>query len=379
MEETITQQAIRLKKEKVIKGITCPSCSGELDIAEGIRSLNCKYCGSLLVAKGSGTSMRFYVPKKLNRNDAINKAMNWLGSGLAKAKGLKQNSKVTEAFLAYIPYWRVTADIVGWVFGQEKRTRTSNGRTETYYVDVEKKVMRTYDRTYSACDVSELGVKQVNLTGDEIVPVEMETLQRDGMLFNVVSSEKEAFEFALDQFSSDARASSGVDRVTFEHTDLIRKQISIVYYPLWVIRYTFANRTYQVVVDGEDGSICYGKAPGNNLYRAVIGILGTASGMFLTTLFGAFAFAGKSDSSVKFAFAVYIISFIIGIILIRKGYKRFRYGGEIEEGTGIVVQQPKKKETTVAGINKSDAMELTKNVAVSVAIGAIAGAIFNRR
>lgn len=379
MEETITQQAIRLKKEKVIKGITCPSCSGELDIAEGIRSLNCKYCGSLLVAKGSGSSMRFYVPKKLNRNDAINKAMNWLGSGLAKAKGLKQNSKVTEAFLAYIPYWRVTADIVGWVFGQEKRTRTSNGRTETYYVDVEKKVMKTYDRTYSACDVSELGVKQVNLTGDEIIPVELETLQREGMLFNIVSSEKEAFEFALNQFAGDARASAGVDRVTFEHTDLIRKQISIVYYPLWVIRYTFANRTYQVVVDGEDGTICYGKAPGNNLYRAVIGILGTAAGMFLTTLFGAFAFAGKSDGSVKFAFAVYIISFIIGIILIRKGYKRFRYGGEIEEGTGIVVNQPTKKETTVAGINKSDAMELTKNVAVSVAIGAIAGAIFNRR
>ncbi len=379
MEETVTQQAIKLKKDKIIKGITCPSCSGELDMSEGIRSLNCKFCGTLLVAKGLGNSMRFYVTKKLKREDAINKAFNWLGSGLAKARGLKTNSKVTEAFLTYIPYWRVTADVVGWIFGQEKRTRTSNGRTETYYVDVEKKVMKTYDRTYSACDVSELGVKQVNLSGDEIRPVDMETLQRDGMLFNVVSSEKEAFEYALEQFAGDARASVGVDRITFEHTDLIRKQISIVYYPLWVVRYTFANRTYQVVVDGEDGTICYGKAPGNNLYRAVIGIIGTGTGMFLTTLFGAFAFAGRSDNSVKFAFAVYIISFIIGIIFIRKGYKRFRYGGEIEEGTGIVVNQPSKKETTVAGINKSDAMELTKNVAVSVAIGAIAGAIFNRR
>ena len=60
----------------------------------------------------------------------------------------------------------------------------------------------------------------------------METLQSDGMMFNVVSSEKEAFEFALEQFAGDARASVGVDRITFEHTDLIRKQISIVYYPL---------------------------------------------------------------------------------------------------------------------------------------------------
>lgn len=379
MEETVTQQAIKLKKDKIIKGITCPSCSGELDISEGIRSLNCKFCGTLLVAKGLGSSMRFYVPKKLKREDAINKAFNWLGSGLAKAKGLRTNSKVTEAFLTYIPYWRVTADVVGWIFGQEKRTRTSNGRTETYYVDVEKKVMKNYDRTYSACDVSELGVKQVNLTGDEIRPVDMEVLQRDGMLFNVVSSEKEAFEFALEQFAADARAAAAVDRITFEHTDLVRKQISVVYYPLWVIRYTFANRTYQVVVDGEDGTICYGKAPGNNLYRAVIGILGTGAGMFLTTFFGAFAMAG-SNNSTKFAFAVYIIAFIIGILFITKGYKRFRYGGEIEEGTGIVTQAAVKK--TVAGISsddmKSEAVEFTKNAAMSVAIGAIAGAIFNR-
>lgn len=379
MEETVTQQAIKLKKDKVIKGITCPSCSGELDISEGVRSLNCKFCGTLLVAKGLGSSMRFYVPRKLKREDAINKAFTWLGSGLAKAKGLKTNSKVTEAFLTYIPYWRVTANVVGWIFGQEKRTRTSNGRTETYYVDVEKKIMQTYDRTYSACDVSELGVKQVNLTGDEIRPVEMETLQRDGMLFNIVSSEKEAFEFALEQFAAEARASASVDRITFEHTDLVRKQISIVYYPLWVIRYTFANRTYQVVVDGEDGTICYGKAPGNNLYRAVIGILGTGAGMFLTTFFGAFAMAG-SNNSTKFAIAVYIIAFIIGILFITKGYKRFRYGGEIEEGTGIVTQKAVKK--TVAGISsddmKSEAVEFTKNAAMSVAIGAIAGAIFNR-
>ena len=35
----------------------------------------------------------------------------------------------------------------------------------------------------------------------------METLQRDGMVFNVVSSEKEAFEYALEQFAGEARTS----------------------------------------------------------------------------------------------------------------------------------------------------------------------------
>lgn len=381
MEETTTQQAIKLKKEKVIKGITCPSCSGELDISEGVRTMNCKYCGTLLAAKGSGSSMRFYVPKKLKRDDAIAKAFDWLGSGLAKAKGLRAKSTVTEAFLAYIPYWRVSADVVGWIFGQERRTRTSNGRTETYYVDVEKKLMQSYDRTYSACDVSELGVKQVNLAGDTILPVELETLQREGMIFNVVASEKEAFDFALEQFAGEARASASVDRVSFEHTDLIRKNISIVYYPLWVVRYQFANRTYQVVVDGEDGTICYGKAPGNNLYRAVVGIIGTAVGMYLATFYGAFVFAGNSDNSVKFAIGVFIVSVIIGIIVMSWAYKKFRYGGEIEEGTGIVKDTRKKGkvEKFTGGETKNIAMDVAKSAAVSVAIGALAGALFNRR
>ena len=376
MEETITQQAIRLKKEKVIKGITCPSCSGELDLAEGVRTLNCKFCGTLLVAKDTaGTTMRFSVVRKLKREDAINRADNWLGSGLSKAKGLRANSKITEAYLAYIPYWRVSADAVGWIFGQEKKTRTSGNSTETYYEDVEKRIMTSFDRTYAACEVSELGVKHVNLTGDEIVPANIEILQGDGMVFNVVSSEKDAFEHALERFKEESRASAKVDRVSFEHIDLIRKSISIVYYPLWVIRYSYSNRVYQVVVDGEDGTICYGKAPGNNLYRAVVGIIGMGAGMFLTTLLGAFSIA---KNSAKFSFAVFILAFIIGIVLIRGAYKKFRYGGEIEEGTGIgedskkiAVSQSMSEGTT------GEVMSVAKNVAASAVVGAVLGSIFN--
>ena len=201
-------QAIKFKKEKVIKGITCPSCSGELDIREGLRSFNCKYCGALLVVKGESGTLKYYVPKKIKKEDAIIKAYAWLDSGMAKAKGLKANSKISETFLVFIPYWRVRADVVGWVFGQEKRTSTSNGRTTTYYVDVEKKIQQSFDRTYSACDVAELGVKKINLTGDTIIPVDFETLQREGMMFNIIASEKEAFEFAKNNFAAGFSASA---------------------------------------------------------------------------------------------------------------------------------------------------------------------------
>lgn len=376
-QQQTAEQAIKFKKEKIIKGITCPSCNGELDIKEGQHSFNCKYCGTLLVVKGETGTLKYYVPRKLKREDAIAKAFKWLGTGMSKAKGLKLMSKVEDAFLVFIPYWRVKADVVGWIFGQEKRTSTSNGRTTTYYVDVERKIQNSFDRTYSACDVAELGVKKINLTGDTILPVDFETLQNEGMMFNIIASEKEAFDYAKNNFAAEARNAVNLYNVSFEHYDLVRENIGIVYYPLWVIRYSYENRTYQVVVDGEDGSICYGKAPGNNLYRAIMGILGTGVGMFLTTFFGLFLLLEVDE---KFPFIAFVISFVIGCVLIGWGYKKFRYGGELEEGTGLEEKDTKQSsKISTKDITNSQGFEVAKNVAASVVIGSVISSLLNSR
>jgi len=358
--------------DKVLKGITCPACGGELDLREGVKTFNCKYCGSLLITKGIDGVIKYNVPAKIQRNIAIQNMQNWLGKGLAKARGLKAMSKLDDAFLVYIPYWRVRADVIGWVFGKERRTQTVNGRTTTYYVDVEKKVQQTYDRTYAACDVAELGVRKVNLAGDEMRLANLEELQSQGMLFNIISSEKEITDHAKEQFVEEAVNSVQVDQVTFQHNDLVRPNVTIVYYPLWIVRYIFQGRTYQVVVDGEDGTICYGKAPGNNLYRAVMGIFGTGLGAYLMTFFGIFQIVGGGDS-LKAALVVYIIAFIIGLFLMAWGYKKFRYGGEIEEGTGIVAQ-PKKSMFR----SKSSAASSIKNIAGSVDVINIASSLLRR-
>jgi predicted RNA-binding Zn-ribbon protein involved in translation (DUF1610 family) len=367
MEENTTTQAIKLKKEKVVKGITCPSCNGELDLKEGMKVFNCKFCGTLLVARGESGALKYYVPKTINRDKAIANAFNWLGHGVSKAKGLRSGSKVDEAFLTYIPYWRVKADVVGWVFGQEKHTSNNT----TTYEDKEVKIQNSFDRTYPACEIAELGVKWVNLEGDEIRPVDFDALQTDGMVFNIVSSEQEIYEKALDTFKTEAVNAASLDRITFEHYDLVRQNIGIVYYPLWVVRYIYKNRTYQVVVDGQDGTICYGKAPGNNLFRAVAGVIGTGVGMFLVTFFEIF-FAIRNPG--KFIFAVYIIMLILGITIIRWGYKKFRYGGEIEEGTGLV----EKKHESI--IQKSGVSFVSKSSMKSVGVlaaGSILGSILD--
>jgi len=368
-----TTQAIKLKKEKVIKGITCPSCGGSLDLKEGMKVFNCQYCGTLLKARGDAGILKYYVPKKLKRDDAIKRTFNWLEEGISKAKDLKSQAKVEDAFLVYIPFWRLRADVVGWVFGQKKQT--SNNRTT--YVDKEVKIQNSFDTTVAACDTAELGVKKVNLAGDEIKPVNFEELQLDGMLFNIVSSEKEITEKTFENFKAQARAMGNLDRITFAKYDMVRDSVSIVYYPLWVVRYNYKNRTYQVVIDGEDGSVTYGKAPGSNLFRAITGILGTAAGMFLATFFEVFLIFSKPD---KGTVAVYVFCLIAGIFIMRWAYKKFRYGGEIEEGTGLVKEQPQNL-VSKYGFTVTDktaaTMDTAKNVLGAVAVGGILGSILN--
>jgi hypothetical protein len=183
------------------------------------------------------------------------------------------------------------------------------------------------------------------------------------MLFNIVSSEKEITDFAQGQFIQEAVNSASVDQITFQHNDLVRPGTNIVYYPLWVVRYVFQNRTYQVVVDGEDGAICYGKAPGNNLYRAITGIFGTAFGTYLLTFFGIFGIVGSSSSSWKGAAIGYIICVVIGIFLIKWAWKKFRYGGEVEEGTGIVAE-------TTAVTKKSVLSKVSKGAGIGTGVAA---------
>ena len=69
----------------------------------------------------------------------------------------------------------------------------------------------------------------------------------------------------------------------FKFLETLRERLTVVYYPLWVVRYRFQERSYQVLVDAEDGSLAYGKAPGNDFFRAAMLVLTQAAALFVGT------------------------------------------------------------------------------------------------
>lgn len=311
-----------------VSGLACPSCAGALEVETGVRVLVCPYCETPLLAVSELGLRRFAVEPKLGLKAARETARGWLGRGWHKDRRLSKAAVLGESFLCFLPFFRVEADAVGVALGTEERRRTTGSgkrrRTETYEVDVERTVERHFDRTFAAVNVAELGVWQVDLRGDRLLPFDPSALERLGMIFPPTRSEAEVLQSALDEVRQEADPGQGLKRVRFRFVDTVRELFTAVYYPLWVVRYRFEERAYLVVVDGEDGEVAYGKAPGNDFYRALMMVATEAAVCFAATTVVRIA----DDIPVMLAVAV------MGAVAIGWAWKKFRYGGVVEEGTG---------------------------------------------
>jgi hypothetical protein len=309
-----------------VAGLPCPSCGGALEIDTGVRVIHCAFCQAPLLATSRLGVRRFAVDPRFDADAARGAARKWLASGWNKDRRLPREATLGESFLCYLPYFRVAADVIGWALGTEERTRGSGKNRRTVEVDVEKSVEKRFDHTYAAVNVAELGVQRVDLGGDRLVPFDAEALERSGMVFVPTRSETEARAAALHEFLEEADPAKGLKRVRFKFLETVREELTVVYYPLWVVRYRFRDRSYQAVVDAEAGTLAYGKAPGNDLYRALVLVATEAVVCFAGT-----TLAQHADDGCG---AVAAAGFF-GFIALAWAWRRFRYGGVVEEGSGV--------------------------------------------
>ncbi|HEX9669114.1 MAG TPA: hypothetical protein VGC93_06470 [Thermoanaerobaculia bacterium] len=320
-----------------VRGLSCPACGGALEVAPGLRVLACPFCGTHLLATGEAGVRRFSVEPKLDAAAARGAAVAWLAAGWNKDPRLKREAEPAESFLCFLPFFRIQADAVGLALGTEERRRTvgsgKNRRTETYEVDVERTVEREFDETSAAVQMAEWGVQRVNLVGDRLLPHDAEALESAGMVFPPTRSEVEARAAALARCREEADPAKGMKRVRFRFLETLRERLSVIWYPLWVVRYRFRGRSYQVLVDAEDGSLAYGKAPGNDLYRALMLVGAEAAACFLFT--STLQHLVDSDDGC----GVVIGAGALALAILAWGWRRFRWGGEVVEGSGVVAER----------------------------------------
>jgi len=333
------------KKKRVLTGLKCGSCGGSVDVQEGLTNVTCRYCQTPQAVVGSRGVVRVMVLNKLDRKDASDVVRRWFRRGIRKDPALKKEARYQEAFLAWFPFVRARLDAVGWVLGIREKKRKRGNRWETVKEPVEHQVERAVDLTMPAADMAEFGVHRVDLSGDEVQPLDEGLLRGRGMVFRPSRSLEETAAELSENAIADIQRADRLDRVTFSWLASLRRRVALVYYPLWVVRYEFRGRTYQVLVDAEDGGLAYAKAPGNHLYRAFSLVGACAGACFVGTTI--LQHAGQFLRSENGLMGLGMIGLVLAG-LVYWGYSQFRHGGVVEEGSGLA--RDREHQTLVATV-----------------------------
>ena len=303
-------------------GLNCPACGGALNVDEGETAVLCNYCNSTLFVEGDKGVSTIAFRQKMLKDTAMNSSQQWWKHGW-KARDLKTVGKVSEVYPIYLPFWKATTRAAGWICGYEERKHYDNQGKVTSTERIPKEVMVLQDYTYSeiACDPGDLGIRTMkNFTGEtgftdfEMIPT-----------FEATTSKDDAVSRAKNDAQSRAKSSAHVPNVTFERLHIIPKALTMIYYPIWVVRYNYRDRMYMDTVDGVTGQVLSGRAPGDPLFQAMAVTGGTFFGG-LAAAVGILAGDSMSDSRIA------LVGIGAGLVILFLAYRFFRHGSEIVQG-----------------------------------------------
>ena len=318
-----------MSDKETTHGLACPKCGGMVPVPEGQVIVRCPYCEMRSLVRGERGVQRYQVPPQIERRHIDSILKNFFSESRAIAGDAASQSVLQEAFLVYLPFWNSWARVLGWVFGQK---RVGSG-DKAHYEPREVQVAQESTWNGAACDVGEFGVTSVPVEGQSMEAFNPESLHQSGMVFEPVGSASEARMAAENDFTSRVQRSAKLDRIAQVFIRLVQARFGLVYYPLWVLRYLYRGRSYQVTIDGYSGQVLYGKAPGNTIYRAAMLVGGMALGAFLAVDASALAFylggGGHGDSSsTMFLFGIGLL--VVGFGVMGVAYRKFRYGEQYE-------------------------------------------------
>lgn len=310
---------------KIVVSLTCPHCGGQVESEEGESLVICKYCDSvfsLTMDEGIG---RVMYRLDVTREKAETRFREWLGEG-PKAKNLAQKAEISEAYPIYLPFWRLVGRGKACVCGMEIQKGDKDKPDRR--IPHESLINREYIYSDIACDPGDLGITAIRIP-DHAAAVQFD--DESVVTFGVTESRDDAYTAGSELIKQAAIADGrrSMDEVYFAKSFFFEKAFSLVYYPFWIIRYTYEERAYFAVLDGITAQVISGRAPGNAGSQSTAAALG---GTFSGAVFAACIFLGIFLGAVEaiallFAFGLLAAAGIIGL-----AYTRFRYGDEILEG-----------------------------------------------
>lgn len=309
----------------------CKNCGAPLAMKNGQRIVICDYCGIKNLVLIENYVQRYRLSPQIPLQEAKRLTVRFLNDK-ELARDLPANARFYSAGLYYLPVYEMTAVRAGKIIQRDiKKINDGFGGErikESFRANV---LMSDIYWNAPAAKLTEWGIENINL----------EKIRKEKALepFDPSQLEKGAHFFDADIPPETLDTSHGnfEGYLAGDQSKLTQKAIKLVYTPVWLIKYTYHERLYKVVIDAITGEVLFARAPASDndrvtLMLIVIFLLAYPIARTLRYLvlggFSATALQMKLTSIYFFSLPFFIL-FCFLLIASAVAWNQFRYSGEL--------------------------------------------------
>lgn len=216
---------------------------------------------ALLAVKGWWQTAGCHRVADVMQGHVADAVFDWF-HGRVIARDLDIRAKINGCKVIYAPYWMYTARVTGILGG--------------YYYDYDEKipVKREIDKEYVwtsvATDNDEITVKFLRNRDGMAIPC----FDNQRAIYPATISMQDAYNKGHKAISEAAVKFAGVKEIILRQINTTSLNLTLIYYPLWIVDYAFGKDSYQATVDGVTGKVISGSAPGDFPMRLVAFLTG---------------------------------------------------------------------------------------------------------
>ena len=261
----MSQEILTLKTKK------CSICNFILILEEGKKYINCSKCGATFYNPEIVEYPKFYIPHKLNEEKVIDITYKHLNKFFLAYKLIKR-LKLQDVILVYLPFWQFSGKGIGWILGNKVKHDTMKGRVVELEM-VKETFLRDLYYELPGCEISEFGISRIDVWGQQLEhfnEVVAQLIRKSGAcIFEITTSEKQILADSTKALAVWMERQSRCSEIITSKFTIIGQRLSLAYYPVWIVRYVYQRKVYTIVIDGVEGNVLHGIAPGNGFLRVL--------------------------------------------------------------------------------------------------------------
>ena len=243
--------------DTIAQEIKCSHCGAPVEFKPGEIVATCKYCGFTTVIE-TGQAFTFehsLILNKFDQKSVEDPIHAWMTGGFLKPGDLSKKSKLIEKDLVYLPFWIVTVEAKSTYKGIFERIAPAIVKEGT--------ISKEYDWLVLAREASGFPTHEYAVPLEGKIPYDFRKIEGFAKLLNSEIDRDTALEMAKQQIDERHRflLQQDVDRIIDIKTEVVPKQIVYLHAPIWLIKYEYKGKTYQLIIEGTAGNALKGDIP----------------------------------------------------------------------------------------------------------------------